>query len=364
MVSKEDVGTNLKACFGALIADQPYYGDWCLLGSFLSNTEAVLSAMAELDKAMWERLCVKRLKGTVDRVTDREMVTSAYHDYCGSYKGGLKKTAVVSGKVTIDKTVVSRLLSEVLTKFEKSKAFEFETGDFQATVSLDDRTTTSNPKRHAPTYHGFVQPTAFNKQLVKRSHWKDPGALLIHGEFTHRIQWYAVASQLFADGDHAARVFASIGAYVGSYARPLPGQGPTHLYLWDALCDRTNKKDVSFDDDLFATEDAGDRGRDFRSPENLNAFLVANEGHSEWRWPLLRDFLTARYSKRDYEVERAKADAKSYLGGEDQWPIAFQLQYLCRKLYNLSVWDLPEEDSKYKKLVDLASDRSDQILKL
>jgi hypothetical protein len=211
------------------------------------------------------------------------------------------------------------------------------------------------------TYHGFVQAPDFNKQLVKRSHWKDPGAQLIHGEFTHRIQWYAVARALFTEVGAAATVFESIGAYSGSYKRP--ALDDSYLYLWDALCDRTNQVDVSFNDELFKTEGAPGRSSDFRSPENLNFFLRSNEGSEGHRWPLLRDFLSARYSKREFQMRQAMEDAKNYLGGEEAWQEAFQLQYLCRKIYNTSYWALGGTDPKVANIKKLVGGTSDQILK-
>ena len=114
-----------------------------------------------------------------------------------------------------------------------------------------------------PSYHGFVQAKDFNKQLTKKTHWKDPGAQIIHGEFTHRLQWYAVISGLLNTGDTAANVFEAIGNYSGEFDRK-GAEGPPFLYLWDALCDRTNGVDVSFEDKEFLTSDGPKKRR--RSP--------------------------------------------------------------------------------------------------
>jgi hypothetical protein len=364
MKTKEEVGTNLKECFGADIATQERFDDWCKVGSFLSDSSKVFPQMQAIASAMYDRLSKKRLATKVDSVADKAMVTSAYHDFYKSYKPGTPKPKIATDKFELDKAAMTHLLSEVLSKFEKTKGFDFQQGDFQTVEPdiLKDRTTPAKTGKHVATYHGFVKPENFNKQLVKRSHWKDPGALLIHGEFTHRIQWYAIAGALFTGVGEAAAVFESIGKYAGSYERKLAAD--SYLYLWDALCDRTNVDDVSFDDEPFRSEGAPGRSKDFRSPENLNAFLCANEGEGGSRWPLLRDFLRARYSKREFQVNQAVQDARQYLGDETKWPSAFQAQYLCRKLYNVSYWSLKEDDPKYLNLGKLMGDKSDQIVKL
>jgi hypothetical protein len=364
MPNEDEVGVNLRACFGDPIANEAGYADWCRVGAFLSDPTKVLPQMAVLDEAMYRRFSKRSPHLGIDRVNDRAMVTQAYNNYYQAYRPGdpkpvVKDVKLVGGEFDLDRSLVSSLLSETLTRFEEKRGFKFETGDVQAnaTMQIPERTTAVKAGPRVPTYHGFVQAPSFNKQLSKRSHWKDPGALLIHGEFTHRIQWYAIARSLFPNGSKASEVFESIGLYTGKFTRASDGG---NLYLWDALCDRTNQVDVSFDDELFKTADAGARGEDFRSPENLNFYLMEKEGSSVWRWPLLRDFVRARYLKRETGVGQAQSDAKAYLTGEGDWPVAFQVQYLCRKLYDCSYWNLPDTDAKRLKVEALISG-SDQI---
>jgi len=364
MPNEEEVGANLKVCFGEGIALEKGYADWCRVGSFLSEPDRVLPHMATLDSDMYKRFCKRAPSLGIDRVNDRVMVTQAYSNYYGSYKPGAERPVVKDVKLTaktieVDRTLVGSLLSQTLTRFEEKHGFHFETGDLQAnaTITVADRTTAPKVAPRVATYHGFVEATNFNKQLTKRSHWKDPGALLIHGEFTHRIQWYAIVRGLLPNGNDAADVFESIGQYTGTFARPEGGK----LYLWDALCDRTNKKDVSFENDEFKTFDAPGRGKDFRSPENLNFYLMEREGEIAARWPLLRDFLKARYLKRSSGVGQAAEDARMYLGDEDAWERAFQCQYLCRKLYDCSYWTLAPTDSKRLKIDALMQKPSDMI---
>lgn len=357
------VGENLKSCFGEDIKDHDCFGDWCELGSFLSDPTQVLPVMAELDLAMYTRLFDKRLPQVFDRVNDRAMITKAYGDYYKAHTPGASTQVELKPDIQLNKLAAGHLLSEELTAFEGQHGFKFESGDFQATIDLSDRTTPKKLGERVATYHGFVQPKAFNQQLVKRSHWKDPGAQEIHGEFTHRIQWYAITRQLFPKEEKAMKVFEAIGKYPEAWTRP---SNRGKLYLWDALCDRTNGVDVSFNDELFKTEDAGKRGTDFRSPENLNDYLVTNEGWMDHRWPMLRDFLAARYNKRMDGVRQSVLDAKAYPVAQGSPELAFQLQYLARKIYNESFWVLNQRtDPKAAKILLLADrEKSDQILKL
>lgn len=358
MPNEEEVGRNLKDCFGAAIASEVRFADWCKIGAFLSDSSRVLPQMAALDEEMYQRLCKKRLR-TVE-VPDRTMVTRAYNDYYQRYEPGKPKPELKNANIgprTVDFThaTVSRLLTQVLSKFEAGKGFDFASGDFQAKGFDPGRTKPpNNTKKHTATYHGFVQAPDFRKQLVKRSHWKDPGAESVHGEFTHRIQWYAICRGLLMGVGEAAQVFESIGAYAGTFKG-----AKTTLYLWDALCDRTNQQDVAFDDELFKTEGAPGRSEDFRAPENLNCFLKDNEGKGEWRWPLLRDFLRARFQKRGYEVAKATKDARDVLKNEALGPVVLEMQYLGRKLYNA---DVLKDDAVFAKVLKMIKE-GDKIWK-
>jgi hypothetical protein len=356
-VSSEDVGSNLKDIFGSNISKETYFPRWCQLGAFLTRKPEVLRAMEKLDNLMFEKLCKK--KGlNPNAVPNRKMVTEAYSAYQQGNTYLLCQLA---------KSDVSHLLSDILT--EKEKAFHFKTnvGRSQEEAAISSavgatRTTLPDTREKVPTYHGFVQPADFRLQLEKKTHWKDPGAQLIHGEYTHRLQWFAVFSELWSTGATASNVFASIGKYPATFAsQTSPG---ADLYLWDALCDRTNGVDVSFSDREFLTSDGPARGDDFRSPENLNLFLTSNDGFQSFRWPLLKIFLVARQEKREPQFAASKQfmleEQKNNPDFKDPM-YYFQATYLSKKLYNQTFEEARKDNAKLDVIQQLLE--SDQIWK-
>ena len=98
----------------------------------------------------------------------------------------------------------------------------------------------------APTLTGILLKS-FNPILLKNGfHWKDPGAdARIHGEFTHRLQWYAIV-QAKANArlnlvNTPLQIFKSMGylfAGVDNTVNVLgQGDATTKVYLWELLCD-------------------------------------------------------------------------------------------------------------------------------
>jgi len=357
-VSSEDVGSNLKDIFGSNISKETYFPRWCQLGAFLTRKVEVLRAIEKLDNLMFERLCKKKGLNT-NAVPNRKMVTEAYSAYHQRKTYRLCQLA---------KSDVSHLLSDILT--EKEMAFHFKTkvGRSQEDVAISSavaatRTTLPDTREKVPTYHGFVRPTDFRLQLEKKTQWIDPGAQPIHGEYTHRLQWFAVISELWSTGATASNVFASIGRYPGTFASTTsPG---ADLYLWDALCDRTNGEDVSFDDLQFLTSDGPKSGgNDFRAPENLNLFLTNKDGFQSFRWPLLKIFLVATREKREVQFgasEQYMVNAKKIDPDFEDPMFYFQATYLSKKLYNQTFEEAQKDNAKLDVILKLL--KSDQIWK-
>ena len=175
----------------------------------------------------------------------------------------------------------SKLLTKSLSEFERNHGF-LVTGD------------------KLPNYAGFVYGNVFKEALEQRQPWKDVGAGAAHGEFTHRLQWYIMIHAGIIQTtpvNQEATVFASIAAWQ---------KGKTNL--WTYLFDRPALLgDLGVNDPL-----------DFRCPENLNAWLVADTSPNFC--PVLRSFLRARMEKRDkrYELLQYLAE-KTSQGSADQY---------------------------------------------
>jgi Family of unknown function (DUF5636) len=172
-----------------------------------------------------------------------------------------------------------------------------------------------------PTLSGFVHPTSFNELLLKQArHWKDPGASINHGEYTHRLQWWIICSEHYCGGIYRLKAdpvkrFRQLPKYAtSSWRNPqiesevqstkstveVVAQQPTYadVYtnrsLWDYLCDA-----VPLNDTMAATTPASDS---FRSPQFMNLYLTdPSRMLVEPKFPALYNFLVARFNKRTWQ---------------------------------------------------------------
>ncbi len=148
------------------------------------------------------------------------------------------------------------------------------------------------------TYVAFVSAESFRAQLKLGRHWKDPGVPGMHGEYTHRIQWFLLVNALGHDIESPVKLFMQIGAVVD------PNESNKPHGLWDALFDR-NDGSASTKFEVQATV------TDARSPESLTHYIVA-DGHAE-KWPLLHWYIKARLHKRQLSPLNQYAAAKAYV---------------------------------------------------
>lgn len=170
----------------------------------------------------------------------------------------------------------AHLLSNELARMEKESGFTHQ----QAPWSWPWTTTkTTTPK--VPYMVSVVSAKTFEFQLLNSQHWKDVGVSAMHGEYTHRIQWYVIS---------AARVVPAPAKIMSELAH-YPPNGLNQSALWDCLFDRA-RSDASGDRILFKAESA----IDFRCPEHFNEYLTQDE--SVDKLPLLSAFLRARKQKR------------------------------------------------------------------
>jgi hypothetical protein len=258
MKSKAEIRQELVDAFdvkglrvdGKLISESPHFEDYLRIGRYLSrgtrgavkDVPVVRNALVALDADMTARINKSILK---------EWRTVKHFQ--------AQKTAYESKTPPPAKDRdVSKLLTAALADFERLHGF----------VCVGDR---------LPNYAGFVYGNVFKESLNLKQHWKDVGAGEKHGEYTHRLQWYILIQAgaiKTVPANQEATVFASIGPWQ---------KGKTNL--WTFLFDL-----------LVTDASIGADPLDFRSPENLNMWLVG-EADPDF-CPVLRAFLRARMAKR------------------------------------------------------------------
>jgi hypothetical protein len=233
---------------GKSIEQSPHFEDYVNIGVCLSQGPRApenKTALLKLEEAM-----INRIKKSVDQAKGAQ----AHFQEIEKHYTEKKETPVPKDKD------YSKLLSGSLDEFERQHGF----------VVVGER---------LPNYVGFIGGKVFAEALSQGYHWKDVGAEEVHGEYTHRLQWYLVISAgaiKTVSPNQEVKVYKSIAEW--QIVRK-------NKHLWIRL----------FDLNSWDTTINGDK-EDFRCPENLNGWLTGTEAPEFC--PVLRSFLRARMAKR------------------------------------------------------------------
>lgn len=134
---------------------------------------------------------------------------------------------------------------------------------------------------------GFLPGPDFRSLLISRArHFKDPGTSAMHGEFTHRLQWYIICESAIKADTYTATPTAMFQACAAPHWC-VGGNPKASMGVWDFL----------FEGGVPGTSD-------FRKAETFNEYLIlasdkAHQYHSQL-W-FLSDLAMGRYAKRVFE---------------------------------------------------------------
>ncbi len=157
------------------------------------------------------------------------------------------------------------------------------------------------PTGRTPTITGFASPTLFRIGLLRLGyHWKDPGAGPVHGDITHRLQWFAITSAYQRLGIRVAPLYlfqklASPETWNPEFHAPY-STGSAGRALWDFLCDCFTEAQPDPVGPTSAPES-------YRSPVNMQRDLTSVCPNSD-QVPLLRRII----SRKKFAM-RAKEEA-------------------------------------------------------
>lgn len=175
---------------------------------------------------------------------------------------------------------------------------------------------------HPRYYTGLVGREPFLDTIASGQHWKDVGASPLHGEYTHRLQWFVVAHSGVVPRNTVGELYRFIGQFkTQSRVADRLGQAD----LWPRLCDRPR-----------ADTGVGKPGNavnadDFRAPEHFTQFMLKTKDY-----PILSAFISARYGKR-----------LKGLGNDTDFPGPVSMQdYTARKLFGGSMKDLDDNEAE------------------
>lgn len=151
------------------------------------------------------------------------------------------------------------------------------------------------PEGTTPQLSGFVAPPAFRRALLRLGyHWRDPGAGDVHGDMTHRIQWFAITSAYQANrlplGTFPLYLFQKLASPV-CWNERFKADGCPNVgarALWDLLCDCFHE---TLQQDPAGVGPYSAPGS-YRSPVAMQADLTAKRVES--RTQTFKDLLESR----------------------------------------------------------------------
>jgi hypothetical protein len=269
---------------GNTLAKDPFLKAFAIIGSILTDTEEVKNGLRRLETAMLSHIPpspLMKLIGYAKKSSENQA-----RDLINYYQKGGKKPKDLGS-----------LLAKALEAMERAHKF-----------SGTPATITAN-----------VAPQAFVDELLKkRRPFKDPGAGVQHGEYTHRIQWFIVCTSPDYT-ETCAKTPGDVYEHIGKWFFPDVKNTKTqasssNLSMWDALVDRAGAPANQF-------PDGGEL--DFRNPNKFHPWMLGKEAQGEKNFPILYAYLSARAKKRD------KIDS---------------VEYLSQKLYGKSYRELFKEE--------------------
>ncbi|MBV8553801.1 MAG: hypothetical protein JOY54_21075 [Acidobacteriaceae bacterium] len=233
--------------------------DYARIGSFLTNKATVLEGLKKLETALRSKLNTLAGNGGTNKYTQLK-------DNIENKRFNLRSHNA-RGEPVIFKT--HKLLSGTLRDLEDENGFNAAVPDsddvgykkllHSAAQYLDQsdvanlRATNSKFKMLNPTQGKAELPAGvpvltdlvggqdFNRVLLRHGyHWKDPGAGgVAHGEYTHRIQWYAVISNKSTLGliNTPLQIYKTFGALWSRNTFPGAFDAATSYYLWQMIFD-------------------------------------------------------------------------------------------------------------------------------
>jgi hypothetical protein len=280
---------------GNTLGKDPFLKAFAAIGAILTDPEEVTNGLRRLETAMLSHIPVSslaKLVGYAKKSSEKQA-----QDLIEYYqKGGTQKPKGLGS-----------LLAKALEAAERAYK-----------ISGTPATITAN-----------VAPQTFVDELLKqRRPFKDPGAGVEHGEYTHRIQWFIVCTSSDYT-DNCDKTPGDVYEHIGKWFFPAVTNTKTeapvsNLSMWDALVDRAGAPANQFPDE----------GKlDFRNPNKFHPWMLGNEAQGEKNFPILYAYLSARAKKRK-EID--------------------PVEYLSQKLYGKSYVELfNEEYDKNKSLAQM-----------
>lgn len=269
--------------------------DYCKLGSFFTHTEKVKTALIKLEEALREELNKAARTELKGKITNFNLASAKGHPVTNRHNEPIyfKTDKLLSGVLTIEENASgfngfegspARAAARTAILHSTANVGVKNTGQVVKTGYGFQMQQGGRPGNPVPLPTGVPGMTSgvggvdFNRILLRHGYqWKDVGAgAKDHGEYTHRVQWYAITKNNRASADlnltnTPLQVFKSMGALLARSTWPLPvdQQPESKTYLWECIFDCFKSESFAKAQGSIAWTDQG-----FNCPDNLTAELI------------------------------------------------------------------------------------------
>jgi len=297
--------------------------DYAKIGSFLSNKDLVEAALLPLEDEI--RQAIGRRSLAFNKSYQDVVAYTVQRNVAGGSLAHLKSHTLLTNALRASEAIAGfnhekiqkgTFFDEAVSptgKLHGTAATSDKLGNLTG-VGKDDKGPLSKPvslARGAPTVIGDLDPVAFNVLLRHGYQFKDVAAGPYHGEYTHRLQWYAILKGNLGLANSPLDIFRSLGYSFAKADKNVPTDGSAQLWMWQALFDTAETEP---DARRLRTVAYTTKGSIYTCPENMNKALMKLETtDTQDNNPLwcLRVLLKTRWKKRFDEALVPLAGAKA-----------------------------------------------------
>ena len=212
------------------------FDDYAAIGSFLSDSDAVLECLVPLEQTLRQEVDARAKHVSPQKMG--EIVRSASQGQNAVFK----THKLLSNALAMSELAAGFNNPEQTLAALHSKAMEFDLGDgeWKKRYDASGKAVPVGRPKGVPTVVGDLDARSFNNILLRHGYqFKDVGAGPEHGEYAHRLQWYAIgqakAKSKIVLKNTPLQIFKSMGLLLAG-ADKLKNSG-IHLYVWELLFD-------------------------------------------------------------------------------------------------------------------------------
>ena len=283
--------------------------DFCKIGAFMSSKNKVLAALKPLEERL--RLAAHgTIKNKVEGFDPKQPVAFKANKLLSGVLGQFEIGEGFNNPELFYKDAKAKLHSEAhVGKRGAKDELEVEDSNMPKFEKVGLTREVTLPKGVARAM-GNVAGRDFNRILLRHGyHFKDVGAGIEHGEYTHRLHWFALKQAGLALANPLPFLYRCMGSLWAGGEQNVPNG---KVYIWEALFDCFPNKKVAEAQKSVAYSDYGCCNcPDYLNLELCDAqkleTLAYVEGNAENLW-CLRVLMTSRKLKR---IAESKLDNQS-----------------------------------------------------